>query len=325
MRINETNDQPTYINDEYLLTEVGHFKRFDQEILNIISEHVKDLYTPINLLHKILELITYKTPFVKFSLNEIKSYCDIDTNNKIDIAIKDNIITSNYMLYVLYCNPVKDLLKLNWSVANQIFEDYTITPDCPAKNYYNSKCAIIILNSKRISRSAEYEFELELDHELNHIFKRIRQEEDIENINKNLANEIKQYLLNNNILDKNYFKGSDFDIHMFSNIEFYEMTANVCNVLSLYFNETNDIKLFNKFDNMLTENYLKSNEFKQLPETVKGAIIFAFICKKYDNNRWLYVLSCIRGQLNLKGLIGSVKYYANEILKCFNKLINKER
>lgn len=325
MKIIETSDQPTYVNEDYLLTELGHFKRFDKEILNVISEHAKDLYTPINLLHKILELITYKTPFVKFSLNEIKSYCDSNTINKIDKAIQDNIIVNNFMLYVLYCNPIKDLLKLNWSAANQIFEDYLTTTDCPAKNYYNSKCAIVILNSNRISRSAEYEFELELDHELNHIFKRIRQEEEVEDLNKNLIDEIKYYLLNNNILNKDYFKGNDFDIHMFSESEFYEMTANVCNVLSLYFKETNDIKLFNKFDNMLTEKYLKSNEFKQLPETVKGAIIFAFICKKYDNNRWAYVLSCIRGQLNLKGLTGSIKYYVNKILKCFNKLINKER
>ena len=233
---------------------------------------------------------------------------------------KLNQLSNNYKLYILYCNPTEDLDLLNWSVSKQIKSNYLTTPNCPAKTYYNNKCGIIIINSCVISRSST-ELELYVDHELNHLFEKLSNKQDIPDLDEQIQEEIKNYFKKYNIISIDELDSEDFFIHMFSNEEFYEMISDVCNVLSLYFNEKNDIHIFNKLNNMLTEQYMQSEEFQKLNEPLRGAIIFAFICKKYDLKRWKIVLSYVRSQLNLTGLIGSSKYYMNKILKSLKKLV----
>jgi hypothetical protein len=50
---------------------------------------------------------------------------------------------------------------------------------------------------------------------------------------------------------------------------------------------------------MLTDDYLKSDEFKNLEEPVQSAIIFAYICKKYSKDRWNRTIKAVKTQLDL--------------------------
>ena len=109
----------------------------------------------------------------------------------------------------------------------------------------------------------------------------------------------------------NEFK--DYAEHMFGKSEFYEMTADLCNVLSLYFKEKDSAKLFRKLESMLTDSFINSKEFKKLEEPIRGSILFAYTCKRFSPRKWKIVLAKVKEQLNLTGISGSIKIFANKI------------
>ena len=74
--------------------------------------------------------------------------------------------------------------------------------------------------------------ELQLDHELNHLFSSISKNAPKISINNEAVNICIQYLLENNVISRSELESYDFNIHMFNDEEFYEMLSNLCNVLS---------------------------------------------------------------------------------------------
>ena len=165
--------------------------------------------------------------------------------------------------------------------------------------------------------------ELQLDHELNNLFSSISKNTPKISINNEAINICIQYLLENNIISQSELESYDFNIHMFNDEEFYEMLSNLCNVLSLYFHEKDNNVVLKRFMEMTSENFIKSNEFEKLEEPIRGALIFAFICKKYAPERWNRVMKAVVVQLNLNKTNNSIKKFLND-LKCnFSKFLAK--
>ena len=203
----------------------------------------------------------------------------------------------DYEVYILYCDPINEIHNFTWKYKNNIYQFFKQNPYCPASRFYRQNLSIIVLNSNIIKLNDNgNELQLQLDHELNHIFDKLSDKQ-FENINQKIQIEIINFFKENNIL--NYELNQDFSIHMFNSSEFYEMLSNLCNVLSLYFSEYSEFQLYHKLMQMLTDNYLKSDEFKNLEEPVQSAIIFAYICKKYSKDRWNRTIKAVKTQLDL--------------------------
>jgi hypothetical protein len=100
---------------------------------------------------------------------------------------------------------------------------------------------------------------------------------------------------------------------MFNSTEFYEMLANLCNVISLYFPDKSNVDKYKEIMNMLTHEYIISDEFKELNEPVQGAIIFGYICKKYSPDRWNRAIKAIKTQLELNDVKNSLKILINKL------------
>lgn len=262
--------------------------------MQIISQHAKGLFTPLKLLHEIMYNLRFKNSFIWYDLKQLRSFYN---TQKWDQIIENKEISSDYRMYVLYCT-VEQIKNLNWEAANQIYQDYSKTPKCPAKRYYNNKCSIIILNKDVVGMNTP-EFEIQLDHQINHLFEQLNDKEQVEDINQQLQQDIKKYFQENNILSEEELDTQDFSLHMFNKSEFYQMISNLCNVISFYFNYNDIMEVLKKLQSMLKDQYFKTQEFQQLEEPIRGSIIFAFICKKYDLKRWKIVCSMIKKQLDL--------------------------
>lgn len=287
-----------FIGNSYSLTN------FNSLYESIIFEHAKDLYTPKDLLEYIKNKLKYEQSLVYLSGDKLLNFLNKEEKEKF-IEFYGN----DYQLYILYCNPIIDMDKFSWKFKNQISNYFKTNKFKPAARFYDKKLSIIVLNSKIINiNDNENEIELQLDHELNHIFEKLYKEE-IEDINKEAQNEIIDWFNKNSIISLEELISDDFSIHMFNSSEFIEMTANLCNVLSLFLNEEDKINLIKKMNEMVSEKYLKSNEFKKLDEPIRGSIIFAFICKKYSPKRWNRVLKAIYEQLDLNNLKGKLKIF----------------
>lgn len=296
MRINDCYSYPTFKNQNYLFVQNILTNKFDKKVLEIICQHAKGLFTPQKLLYEIMFKIRFEKQFIQYSLNELRQYHN-NKNKKWDQLINNNTLSNNYKLYILYCT-IQDIKTLNWEPAHQIYDDYKLTPKCPAKRYFNNKCSIIVINSQVVGITTK-EFQIQLDHQLNHLFEQLNDKEEVQDINEQLQQQIKQYFLENNIISEEELNSEDFNIHMFNHIEFYQMISNLCNVISLYFQQKDILEIIKKLHYMLTEEYLKSKEFEQLEEPIRGSIIFAFICKKYNLERWKIVCSMIKKQIDL--------------------------
>lgn len=165
---------------------------------------------------------------------------------------------------------------------------------------------------------------MHIDHELNHIFGKLTNDfKKYKSLDDKLSSQIMQYLNDHDIIEYNELISQDFSIHMFSQIEFISMLSNVCNVISLMFNEKDNIKVLTRFMHMTSEEFINSAEFKKLEEPIRGAIIFAFICRKFNPDRWNRVMKAIKEQLNLTGISGSIKLLANKIKENLKGLFKK--
>ena len=82
-------------------------------------------------------------------------------------------------------------------------------------------------------------------------------------MNEKIQNEIYDYFQKFQILEYD-IQNSDFSIHMFNSTEFYEMLANLCNVISLYFPNKSNVDKYKEIMDMLTHEYIISDEFKEL-------------------------------------------------------------
>lgn len=301
-------EYPTYFDENYLYSEEVYYSKFDRQ-LSLVLEHAKALYTPEKLLRDILNRLKTENQFLCYNIEDIRKYSNEKTNKDFTRAINSNLISANYKIYVLYFDPINDIDKLNWTPKYQIHDKFIETPLCPVYRFYNKKVSIIVLNNKIIKLSDWINAEVQLDHELNHLFSILSEEEIPNDINEELQEECKLWFLKNNICIPEEINSNDFSLHMFNKSEFYSMTANVCNILSLYFKDKTNIELFNYFNNViLTDKFLLSEEFSKFEEPIRGAIIFAFICKKYSPERWFIVLSSIKKQLDIDKL-NSIKYY----------------
>jgi hypothetical protein len=48
---------------------------------------------------------------------------------------------------------------------------------------------------------------------------------------------------------------------------------------------------------------------------VQGALVFAFICKKYSPDRWNRTIKAVKTQLDLTGFASSLKIVLNNLIK----------
>ena len=170
-------------------------------------------------------------------------------------------------------------------VKKKIIKQYfDVNLNVPAARFEFATKSIIVLNSTIIKD--EKRLEQSLDHELNHIFEHFLNDDkdNIENLTSDkIQTDIERYFIDElgiKISNMNEFK--DYAEHMFGKSEFYEMISDLCNILSLYFNEKDSIKLFRKLEFMLTDTFINSTEFKKLEEPVKGSILFAYTCKRFS-------------------------------------------
>lgn len=74
---------------------------------------------------------------------------------------------------------------------------------------------------------------------------------------------------------------------------------------------------------MLNESFIKSDEFKKIEEPIRGAIIFAFICKKYAPDRWNRVVKAINVQLNTNYTFSSFKLSLIKIKQFITNFIKR--
>lgn len=310
--------QTIFFNDEerIFIGNIHSLEKFENAYKFLLLEHAVDLFTPKELLQNIKNKLRTETSLVYLTSNDILQYLD-DKYNKKQF---EKIYGKKYQLYVLYCNPINDIHKFTWNEKQSISNFFKQNPNCPAARFYDNKLSIIVLNSKIISLNDNgNELELQLDHELNHIFDKLSNKQ-YKDINRIVQNKIIKYFKENNILDYDV-ENADFSIHMFNSSEFYEMLANLCNVISLYFNESDNIQLYQKLMNMLNHEYITSNEFKQLLEPIQGAIIFAYICKKYSPDRWNRTIKAVKSQLQLTDIKSSLKLFIAEIKTHIKNLI----
>ena len=310
--------QTIFFNDEdrIFIGNIYSLEKFEDIYKFLLLEHAVDLFTPKELLKDIKNKLRTETSLVYLTGKDILLYLD----NKHDKKQFEKIYGKKYQLYVLYCNPINDIDKFTWNDKQSILNFFKQNPNCPAARFYDSKLSIIVLNSNIISLNDNgNELELQLDHELNHIFDKLSNKQ-YEDINSNIQHEIIKYFNEYNIVDYDV-ENADFSIHMFNSSEFYEMLANLCNVISLYFNEFNNIQLYQKLMNMLTHEYITSDEFKCLIELIQGAIIFAYICKKYSPDRWNRTIKAVKSQLQLTEVKSSLQLFTARLKTLIKNLI----
>ena len=231
-----------------------------------------------------------------------------------------------YKIYILYFDPIDEIKYLYNCPEKQIIKQYfENNSDVPAARFEFITKSIIVVNSKIVKNDKR--LEQSLDHELNHVFEPFFNDckDEIEDLpSDKIQIYIERYFIDRlgiKISNMNEFK--DYAEHMFGKSEFYEMTADLCNVLSLYFKEKDSVKLFRKLESMLTDSFINSEEFKKLEEPIRGSILFAYACKRFSPNKWKIVLTKVKEQLNLTGISGSIKILANKIKENFNKMLNK--
>ena len=318
-------DKLEFDDSERLFSSIGYdysLSKFQKIYNHILVEHAIDLFTPKSLLEDAVVKLSQKASLIHYSLDDLKQHCD-KQNKDFDVAITNKKLSKDFSLYILYCDPINDISKLNWKYSKQIYLDFKKTPYCPAKRFFASNINIIVLNNRVIDSTDLKQMELQLDHELNHLFSSISKNAPKISINNKAINICIQYLLENNIISRSELESYDFNIHMFNDEEFYEMLSNLCNVLSLYFNEKDNNVVLKRFMEMTSENFIKSNEFKKLEEPIRGALIFAFICKKYAPERWNRVMKAVVVQLNLNKTNNSIKKFLNDLKYNFSKFLAK--
>lgn len=309
------NELLTFKNERLFVGNSYKLTKFDEQFQFLLLEHAIDLFTPKQLLSEIKNKLKTETSLVYFNGKQLLSYFDKQNQKKFKKNYGDN-----YQLYILYCNPINEIDNFSWKNSNSIKQFFKQNKYCPAARFYDEKLSIIVLNSNVISLIDNgNELEIQLDHELNHIFDKLS-EKKYEDINEKIQNECIAYFQKYNILTYDV-NSIDFSIHMFNSSEFYEMLANLCNVCSLYFNISNKYELYKKIMNMLTHEYIISNEFKQLTEPVQGAIVFGYICKKYSPERWNRVIKAVKTQLDLTGIADTLKISLNDLTEKFKKFL----
>jgi hypothetical protein len=305
------NELLTFKNERLFIGNNYNLPKFDAKLQFLFLEHAIDLFTPKQLLSEIKNKLKTETSLVYFNGKQLLSYFDKQNQNKFK-----KIYGDNYQLYILYCDPINEIDNFSWKNTNLIKQFFKQNKYCPAARFYDEKLSIIVLNANVISLIDNgNELEVQLDHELNHIFDRLSDKK-YENINEKIQNECIAYFQKYDILTYDV-NSIDFSIHMFNSSEFYEMLANLCNVISLYFNISNKYELYQKIMNMLTHEYIISNEFKQLIEPVQGAIVFGYICKKYSPERWNRVIKAVKTQLELTGITETLKICLNNLTENF--------
>ncbi len=240
------------------------------------------MFTPGSLLYYIKQKL-YDKQFLEISYKELCEHLSINSHKNFKNAVKKLLI--NYKIYILYFDPVTELRYLYDCPEKKIIKQYfDVNLNVPAARFEFATKSIIVLNSTIIKD--EKRLEQSLDHELNHIFEHFLNDDkdNIENLTSDkIQTDIERYFIDElgiKISNMNEFK--DYAEHMFGKSEFYEMISDLCNILSLYFNEKDSIKLFRKLEFMLTDTFINSTEFKKLEEPVKGSILFAYTCKRFS-------------------------------------------
>lgn len=312
------------------LKEVSHVRQTSFiELYNLIMEHATGLFTPATLLKLIMNKL-HEYPEVVLTKQELLRYSNCDSYKYFNDIINSLKFQDNYELHILHIYPLEEAQYLNAKYRRAIYNYfYDLKNEMPpAATFDFGKFDVIIINAEKVPRNYKNSYKLEtyLDHELNHLFepnvnktKKYPSFED--HVKLSILKEINdKYHLNINVDDITSAELNDYLTHMFSTSEFYEMTADLCNVLSLYFKEKDSAKLFNKLESMLTSTFLNSNEFKQLEEPIKGSILFAYICKNYSKDRWKIVLAKVKEQLNLTGISGSIKIFISKLKENLKKL-----
>lgn len=306
-------------NHPIIRAQFAYFIKFEKnhskfnECFNLIMEHATGLFTPGSLLYYIKQKLHDKQ-FLEISYKELCEHLSINSHKNFKNAVKK--LPANYKIYILYFDPIIELQYLYDCPEKKIIKQYfDVNSDVPAARFEFTTKSIIVLNSTIIKD--EKRLEQSLDHELNHVFEPFLND-DKDNVEDLTSDKIQTYIeryfideLGIKISNMNEF--NDYAEHMFGKYEFYEMTADLCNVLSLYFKEKDSIQLFKKLEFMLTDTFINSNEFKKLEEPVKGSILFAYTCKRFSPKKWKIVLSKVKEQLNLTGISGSVKLFMNKL------------
>ena len=297
---------------------VNYYSKFDKTYNFIISEYAKDLYTPESLLKGAVNDLKTHKQYIEFTIDDIKR-----SNLKEEIKEKFvKCVPLNYKIYILYFDPINEIQKLNWKFSNKVYEFFLSNKNCPAASFFSTTSCLIVLNSLIIDIFDSETLELQLDHELNHIFGKVSNDyKKYETLDNSIQCKIISFLKENKIIGVEELITNDFSIHMFSKIEFISMLSNVCNVISFQFKDLNEIDILHKFMEMTSESFIKSSEFPKLEEPIRGALIFAFICRKFNPDRWNRVIKAVKEQLNLNSLSGSVKLFINKIKENLKTLL----
>lgn len=283
--------------------------KFDLQFKFLLLQHAVDLFVPKQMLYDIKRKLREQTSLVYLSYDKILSYLNQEQKQKFKSVYSDN-----YSIYVLYCDPILDMDKFSWRYKKSIKDFFLRNVYCPASRFYSNDISIIVLNSRVISLDDNgNQLQLQLDHQLNHIFDKLS-DRVYPDLNQKIRQECLRYFKQFKILSYD-IQSDDFSIHMFNSSEFFQMLSNLCNVISLYFNQTNKIKIYQKLMNMLTHDYFLSEQFKKLEQPVQGALVFAFICKKYSPDRWNRTIKAVKAQLDLTGFANSLKIILNNLAK----------
>ena len=310
----------------------GKTSKFDS-IYNLIMEHATGLFTPKKLLSFILKNIS-NSSVLRFTLKDLLKFSDEKSNNLFIEAIKSNKISENFIMFILIIEPFKHIDKIKSNHRIFIESYFKNNPNVPAAmfNDFNStlnqgkptEISILVINEAVIGRYDLNKLELHIDHELNHFFEKFLNDKiSSVAVENQLQEKVINWFIENNIKYNdfsNLVELNDFTIHMFDTSEFFEMCANVCNWLSLYKKDDDKLSIFNSFLKMTTDNFIKSEKFKKLEEPIAGAIVFAFICRKFIPKRWNIVQQLVKEQLCLdKTKHLSLKLFLNKITNFFKR------
>ena len=172
------NELLTFKNERLFVGNNFKLTKFDEQLQFLFLEHAIDLFTPKQLLSEIKNKLKTETSLVYFNGKQLLSYFDKQNQKKFK-----KIYGDNYQLYILYCDPINEIDNFSWKNINTIKQFFEQNKYCPAARFYGEKLSIIVLNANVISLIDNgNELEVQLDHELNHIFDKLS-EKKYEDIN----------------------------------------------------------------------------------------------------------------------------------------------
>lgn len=339
--------------------EIGYIKyqkRIKQS--NILLEFAPNLFTPKSFMDKVKEEInnSWNEPLY-YTLNDIIKISNNQLKNKEKFnnylkKIQDT--NKDFVLIVLFVKCQQNFLRLilskidtiiNKKKQEDIINYFLQNKNCKGCTFSNfpiikNDPIIIVLNENLIN--SQQIFQIVLNHQLEHYFDEHCNENQQNlqqkfNNSSNLSDDVIKFINNtqyNKLFElckkigylKTKFQLFDLIQHMFLNNEFYPMCSDLSNSFMYYFQQK-QFKNFSIKDRVnfilskCNQQFLLSENFKNLPSYICDSLLFLYICKNISQQKFNICLETLTAQFkeNVKNQNIFI-YLKNKISDLFKKI-----